>query len=113
MDVREFEMVWQEQLDFILDSRLLMHCSHRQILHEETIPINTLCHACNRMPERPWKTMVEPSKAACSYRGELVGLIAIHLLLLAVNENHPLLQGSVHIYSDCLGALEKVKIYPH
>ncbi len=49
---------------------------------------------------------------ACSYRGELVGLTAIHLLLLAVNETHPLLQGSDHIYSDCLGALEKVKNLP-
>jgi hypothetical protein len=67
---------------------------------------------CQKGGGRLWCSFSEPSKTACSYRGELVGLMAIHLLLLAVNETHPLLQGSVHIYSDCLGALEKVKSLP-
>jgi hypothetical protein len=38
--------------------------------------------------------------------------MAIHLLLLAVNETYPALQGSIHIYPDCLGALDKVRNLP-
>ncbi len=34
---------------------------------------------------------------ACSYHGELVGLMAIHLILLAINEVNPGLTGLVHI----------------
>jgi hypothetical protein len=48
----------------------------------------------------------------CSYRGELAGLMVIHLLLLAVNKVTPTLTGLVHIYSDCLGALDKVENLP-
>ena len=54
----------------------------------------------------------EASKVACSHRGELIGLMAIHLILLAINEVYPGLCGSVQIYSDCLGALDKVKNLP-
>jgi hypothetical protein len=61
---------------------------------------------------RIWCSFPEVSRVACSYRGELVGLMAIHLILLAINEVNPGLTGSVHIYSDCLGALEKVKNLP-
>jgi hypothetical protein len=39
-------------------------------------------------------------------------MMAIHLLLLTINEVNPLLTGSVHIYLDCLGALDKVKNLP-
>jgi len=35
--------------------------------------------------------------------------MAIHLILLAINEINPDLAGSLHIFSDCLGALYKVK----
>ena len=38
--------------------------------------------------------------------------MAIHLILLAINEINPDLKGSVHIFSDCLGALNKVKDPP-
>jgi hypothetical protein len=38
--------------------------------------------------------------------------MAIHLHLLAINEVNPLLMGSVHIYLDCLGALDNVKNLP-
>ena len=47
----------------------------------------------------------EQSKDACAYRGELLGLLAIHLVLLAANKLEPQLKGSVEIVSDCLGAL--------
>ena len=47
----------------------------------------------------------EGSKDACAYRGELLGLLAIHLILLAVKKLRPDLKGRVRIVSDCLGAL--------
>jgi hypothetical protein len=52
------------------------------------------------------------SKNANAYRGELLGLMCIHLLLLSFNLSWPGLKGSVDIYSDCLGALNKVKNLP-
>lgn len=54
----------------------------------------------------------EQTIAACAYRGELLGLLAIHLILLALNKLSPEIQGSVHIYSDCLGALRSVQHLP-
>jgi hypothetical protein len=57
-------------------------------------------------------SFAEGSRYANTYRGELLGLMAIHLLLLSFNRVWPELQGSVHIYSDCLGALDKVENLP-
>jgi len=54
----------------------------------------------------------EASLAANAYRGELLGLMSIHLLLLSVNKVHPELQGEVDIVSDCLGALRRVSDLP-
>jgi hypothetical protein len=48
------------------------------------------------------------SAAANAYWGELLGLMAVHLLLLAVNTVSPDLSGRVKIYSYCLGALGRV-----
>jgi hypothetical protein len=45
---------------------------------------------------------------ANAYRGELLGLMAIHLILLSVNKTHQMLAGSVEIVSDCLGAVKCV-----
>jgi hypothetical protein len=67
---------------------------------------------CTKGRGRVWCSFLEASQVACSYCGELIGLMAIHLILLAINEVNPGLEGSVHIYSDCLGALEKVKNLP-
>jgi hypothetical protein len=39
----------------------------------------------------------EASQSACSYRRELVGLMAIHLILLAINEVNTNLTGSILI----------------
>ena len=55
----------------------------------------------------------EQSMAACAYRGELLGLLAIHLLLLSVHKLAPDQTGLTHIYSDCLGAVDQVKKLPH
>jgi hypothetical protein len=67
---------------------------------------------CSKGQGRLWCSFPEVSQVACSYRGELVGLMAIHLILLAINKMNPDLKGSVHIFSDCLGALNKVKDLP-
>ena len=49
---------------------------------------------------------------ANAYRGELLGLMVIHLILLSVNKIHPELKGEVEIVSDCLGALNRVTYLP-
>jgi hypothetical protein len=74
-----------------------------------TIHSAALILECQKGRGRLWCSFPKASTPACSYNGELVGLMAIHLLLLAVNETYPALQGSIHIYSDCLGALDKVR----
>jgi hypothetical protein len=59
-----------------------------------------------------WCSFPEANHYACSYGGELLGLMAIHLLLLVVNKVHPNLGGMVHIFSDCMGDLGMVKNLP-
>jgi hypothetical protein len=67
---------------------------------------------CTKGRGRVWCSFPEASQVACSYRAELIELMAIHLILLVINEVNPGLKGFVHIYSNCLGALEKVKNLP-
>ena len=50
----------------------------------------------------------EASKVTNAYRGELLGLMAMHLILLAANKVWPRPQERAKIYSDCLGALQKI-----
>jgi hypothetical protein len=45
---------------------------------------------------------------ANAYQGELLGLMAIHLILLSTNKIHGALVGSAEVVSDCLGALRRV-----
>ncbi len=47
-----------------------------------------------------------------AYREELLGLMAIHLILLSINTISPQLLGSVEVVSDCLGALKRVTYLP-
>jgi hypothetical protein len=54
----------------------------------------------------------EASFDANAFRGELLGLIAVHLLLLAVNTVSPGITGFVRVYSDCLGVLSLVAELP-
>jgi hypothetical protein len=51
---------------------------------------------CTRGRGRIWCSFTEGSRVSCSYHGKLVGLMAIHLILLA-------LQGSVHFFLNALG----------
>ncbi len=54
----------------------------------------------------------EASKAANAYRGELLGLMAIHLILVSINRVHKSLSGSAKVVSNCLGALQRVTNLP-
>ena len=54
----------------------------------------------------------ESSKIANAYRGKLLGLMAIHLILLAANKVCPKLGGKAKIYLDCLGTLQKITSLP-
>ena len=67
---------------------------------------------CQRTKKRITLSLSEHCMQANAYRGELIGLLAIHLLLVAFNKVQPTLRGRVHIYSDCLGALRKVEHLP-
>jgi hypothetical protein len=57
-------------------------------------------------------SFVEHTKDTCSYHGELLGLMAVHHILLAINKCNPGLPGSAQIFSDCLGALNKIENLP-
>jgi hypothetical protein len=52
------------------------------------------------------------STLAANARGELLGLMAIHLLLVSVNIGHNILVGSEEVVSDCLGGLKPVVHLP-
>jgi hypothetical protein len=54
----------------------------------------------------------ESLTVANAYRGELLGLMAIHLILLSINKINCNLSGGVEIVSDCLGALKRVTSLP-
>ena len=71
-----------------------------------------LIFECTRGRGRLVVSFAEKSSSANAYHGELLGLMAVHLILLAVHTVHPELKGSVHIYTDCLGALKKVRDLP-
>ncbi len=49
-------------------------------------------------------SFLEALLVANTYTGELLGLMAIHLILLSINRVHGDLSGSVEVVSDCLGA---------
>ncbi len=67
---------------------------------------------CSKGWGRLWGSFVEHTPDAGSYRGELLGLMAIHLILCGVNVVAIYLRGLVLILSDCLGALNKVRDLP-
>ncbi len=67
---------------------------------------------CTKGRGRLVGAFAEASAAANAYRGELLGLMAVHLLLLAVETVSPSLSGCATIYSNCLGALGRVAELP-
>ena len=54
----------------------------------------------------------ESSQVANAYRGELLGLMAIHLILLSVDRIHGAIARNVEVVSNCLGALQRVMDLP-
>jgi hypothetical protein len=50
--------------------------------------------------------------AANAYRGELLGLMAVHLVLSGIAKLYSDLSGKVEVYSDCAGAIEKLANLP-
>jgi hypothetical protein len=67
---------------------------------------------CSKGRGRLTGSFVGQTPNAGSYQGELVGLMAIHLILWGINEVHQGLQGLIHRLLDCLGALDKVQNLP-
>jgi hypothetical protein len=67
---------------------------------------------CQKGRGRIVLTLGEACLQANAYRGELLGLMALRLLLLSFNKTWPGLDGSVEIHSDCLGTLHKVENLP-
>mmetsp|Transcript_42563 Transcript_42563/g.89338 ORF Transcript_42563/g.89338 Transcript_42563/m.89338 type:complete len:212 (+) Transcript_42563:1288-1923(+) len=63
-------------------------------------------------PGTSHRKLPEKTLVANAYRGELLGLMAVHLLLLSIDKVEDLSGGSAHIYSDCLGALSRVSELP-
>ena len=67
---------------------------------------------CSKGSGRMFGFFPECSQGANAYRGELMGLMTIHLILLAANKVWLSLRGRAVIYSDCLGALGRVANLP-
>jgi len=82
---------------------------------KDLFPNMNLCafiFECTKKRGRMTGAFPEQTAEAGSYRGELIGLLTIHIILHSINKTAPDLTGSVHIYSDCLGALNKVQNLP-
>lgn len=62
------------------------------------------CKLVGAFPKRP--------EMANAYHGELLGLMSVHLVLLAVNKVAPGLAGSITIYSDCECAIKSIESLP-
>ncbi len=67
---------------------------------------------CSKGRGRVYGLFLESLLVANAYRGELLGLMAIHLILLSINTISPQLSGSIKVVSDCLGALKRVTYLP-
>ncbi len=57
-------------------------------------------------------SFLEALLVANAYRWELLGLMAINLILLSTNRVHGDLSGSIKVVSDCLGAIKQVTDLP-
>ena len=67
---------------------------------------------CSKGSGRMFGFFPECSQGVNAYRGELMGLMVIHLILLAANKLWPRIRGRAVIYSDFLGALGRVANLP-
>jgi hypothetical protein len=67
---------------------------------------------CSKGRGRVFGSFSEALLVANAYRGELLGLMTIHLNLLSVNKINPTLLGCVEVVLDCQGALKRVTYLP-
>jgi hypothetical protein len=67
---------------------------------------------CSKGQGRIFGAFTEASCVVNAYRGELLGLMAIHLIILSVNKMNPKLSRSEEIVLECLGALKRVTYLP-
>ena len=67
---------------------------------------------CSKGRGRIIGSFPEQSPNTNAYRAELLGLLAIHLVLLAICKALRLTQGHVSIFSDCVGALSRTVSLP-
>ena len=67
---------------------------------------------CSEKSGRIIGSFSETSPAANAYRGEVVDLMTIHLILLAANKVWLDLRGSATVYSDYPGALGRITNLP-
>ena len=67
---------------------------------------------CTRGGGRLTLTFANRSNLANAFRGELLGLMAIHLILVSLHKSRPNLTGAVQIHSDCMGALKTLQSLP-
>jgi hypothetical protein len=67
---------------------------------------------CSKGHGRIIGALLEAIRMANAYRGELLGLMAIHLIILSINKMNSNLSRSVEIVSDCLGALKRKTYHP-
>jgi hypothetical protein len=77
--------------------------------HPDICSAAIICE-CQQGLERLSLSLVERSSSANAFRGELLGLLMIHLLLLSIHKSESTLTGSMKIYSDCTGALSTVAL---
>ncbi len=85
--------------------------SYIKQVHQE-LCANMFIMECVKGRGRMVGSFAEASSTANAYRGELLGLMQVHLILLAVQHMAPALEGKIVIYSDCLGALGHVSSLP-
>ena len=67
---------------------------------------------CKDSHQRLSFSTTDVSSSSNAFRGELIGLLAIHLILHSIHKAQPELTGSVKIYSDCTGALRTISSLP-
>jgi hypothetical protein len=101
-----------EWLKHAISDGLLVAVTDGSYIHE-LFP--NLCSAafvleCSKGHGRVYGSFSEVLLVENAYRGELLGLMAIHLILRSINTISPQLSGSVEVGSDCLGALKRVRI---
>jgi hypothetical protein len=82
------------------------------VVYTQTVSKLVLCHVCVGMLQRQRADDRIFLIVANAYRGELLGLMAIHLILLSINKIHCNLTGGMEIVSDCLGTLKRVPSVP-